>query len=92
MQDGEPHLAATAKAPVALLGADTARDLGVEFGRHVTVATHLGAVTVPAREADLPPGVVWLPAHSPGCSALGTLGAWHGAVVDVRPGEEVQAR
>jgi NADH-quinone oxidoreductase subunit G len=48
MQDGEPHLAATAKAPVARLNPETAARLGVRFGELVTVHTD----------------VVWLPENS----------------------------
>jgi NADH-quinone oxidoreductase subunit G len=83
LQDGEPHLAATAKPAVVLLGADTAARLGVRFGDPVTVAGTLESVTLPAVEADLPADVVWLPAHS-GPSSVQRLGARHGDVVSVR--------
>lgn len=92
LQDGEPHLAGTAKRVEALLGAETARRLGVEFGATVTVETDRGSLTLPAAEADLPPDVVWLPTNSPGCCPRSTLGAGHGDVVGLRatsrPGPE----
>jgi NADH-quinone oxidoreductase subunit G len=83
MQDGEPHLAATAKAPVARLNAETAARLGVRFGELVTVHTELDAVTLPAAQADLPTDVVWLPENS-GPSAVHRLGVGHGDLVGVR--------
>jgi NADH-quinone oxidoreductase subunit G len=83
MQDGEPHLAATAKSPVVRLTADTAARLGVTFGELVTVTGALDSVTLPAVEADLPPDAVWLPANS-GPSSVHRLGARHGDVVGVR--------
>ena len=85
LQDNEPHLAGTARVPTALLNAATAAGLGVTFGADVTVSTGLGAITVPAGEADLPDGVVWLPANSGAVTVRRTLGAGHGAVVSVSP-------
>ncbi|GGM52600.1 NADH-quinone oxidoreductase [Longimycelium tulufanense] len=83
LQDGEPHLAGTARAPVARLSAVTARRLGVVFGEPVTVATERGAVTLPAAETDLPDGVVWLPTNSGPSAVRRNLGAGHGALVTV---------
>ncbi|HVV24171.1 MAG TPA: NADH-quinone oxidoreductase subunit G [Pseudonocardiaceae bacterium] len=83
LQDGEPHLAATAKVPVVRLGAATAAALGVTFGEPATVHTGRDAVTLPAVEADLPDGVVWLPENS-GPAELHRLGAAHGDLVNVR--------
>jgi NADH-quinone oxidoreductase subunit G len=83
MQDGEPHLAASAKVPVVRLNAVTATGLGVTFGELVTVFTEHGSVTLPAAEADLPPDVVWLPANS-GPVSVHRLGVGHGDVVGVR--------
>ncbi|HEY1570890.1 MAG TPA: NADH-quinone oxidoreductase subunit G [Pseudonocardiaceae bacterium] len=85
MQDGEPHLAATAKAPVAMLNADTAARLGVRFGELVTVTGEHDSVALPAVEAELPPDTVWLPANS-GPSTVHRLGARHGDLVGVRAG------
>ncbi|HEX5405240.1 MAG TPA: NADH-quinone oxidoreductase subunit G [Pseudonocardiaceae bacterium] len=83
MQDGEPHLAATAKTPVARLNADTAARLGVVFGQPVTVFTDADSVTLPAVETDLPVDVVWLPANS-GPFTARRLGVGHGDLVGVR--------
>ncbi len=86
MQDGEPHLAGTARAAVALLSEDTAADLGVRLGGMVTVSTQRGSVTLPAAVADLPPGVVWVPGNSGPATVRSSLAAGHGTVVTVRSG------
>jgi NADH-quinone oxidoreductase subunit G len=85
LQDNEPHLAATARPALALLNAATATALGVVFGEPVTVGTERGSVTIPAGEADLPDGVVWLPANSGPSTVRRNLGAGHGALVAVGP-------
>ncbi|MGH3868007.1 MAG: NADH-quinone oxidoreductase subunit G [Pseudonocardiaceae bacterium] len=91
MQDGEPHLAGTARAAVALLSPATAADLGVRIGGPVTVSTQRGSVTLPAAAADLPPGVVWVPGNSGPATVRSSLGAGHGAVVTVRNGVTVRS-
>ena len=88
LQDGEPHLAGTARPAVARLNAATAAAHGVRFGGAVTVSTERGAVTLPAAEADLPDGVVWLPANSGPSTVRRTLGAGHGALVTITPAAE----
>jgi NADH-quinone oxidoreductase subunit G len=85
LQRGEPHLADTARPAVARLNAGTAALLGVRFGQPVTVSTSSGAITLPAAEADLPDGVVWLPANSGPSTVRRTLGAGHGSMVSVTP-------
>jgi NADH-quinone oxidoreductase subunit G len=87
MQDGEPNLAGTARAPVARMSAATAAEAGTADGGKVTVATSRGTITVPAEIADMPDRVVWLPANSPGGSVLQILGAGHGSEVTVRSAE-----
>ncbi|HET6502309.1 MAG TPA: NADH-quinone oxidoreductase subunit G, partial [Amycolatopsis sp.] len=82
LQDGEPHLAGTARAPVARLSARTAEHVGDT----VTVSTARGEITLPVEVADLPDGVVWLPANSPGSRVRRTLGAGHGDVVSIKGG------
>jgi NADH-quinone oxidoreductase subunit G len=86
MQDGEPHLAGTARAPVALLSAATAVEIGAAEGQPVTVRTERGAISLPARIADLPDRVVWLPANSPGSQVRRTLGAGTGSIVSIAAG------
>ncbi|MFC4001677.1 NADH-quinone oxidoreductase subunit G [Prauserella oleivorans] len=82
LQMDEPHLAGTARRVVARMSRATADGLG---GR-VTVSTDRGSVTLPVEVADLPDGVVWLPANSPGSKLRATLGAGHGAVVSIAAG------
>ncbi|HEU4347218.1 MAG TPA: NADH-quinone oxidoreductase subunit G [Actinoplanes sp.] len=86
LQDGEPHLAGTAREPVAVVSAGTAAGLGLTDGAKLTVRTGQGAVTLPARLAPMPDGVVWLPANSPGSAVRRTLGVGAGAVVEISGG------
>ncbi|ADJ42346.1 NADH dehydrogenase I subunit G [Amycolatopsis mediterranei S699] len=82
LQDGEPHLKGTQRTPVARLSAKTAEGLGTT----VRVSTERGAITLPVEIADLPDGVVWLPGNSDGSAVAKTLGAGHGAVVNLAGG------
>jgi NADH-quinone oxidoreductase subunit G len=77
---GEPHLAATAKAPFAVLSRATAFEIDVRDGEPLQVSTAAGAIVVPVRIADIPDRVVWLPTNSPSCQVRATLGASAGIV------------
>ena len=88
LQADEPYLAGTARPAVARFSEHTARVLGVENADTVTVSTERGSITVPAKIADLPDGVVWLPGNSGMSTLRRTLGADHGGVVGVHPGGE----
>ena len=83
LQDDEPHLKGTQRKPVARLSAKTAEGLGAT----VKVSTERGTITLPVEVADLPDGVVWLPGNSDGSAVRKTLGAGHGAVVNLAGGE-----
>ncbi|MQA61455.1 MAG: NADH-quinone oxidoreductase subunit G [Actinophytocola sp.] len=85
LQAGEPHLAGTARTAVVRLSAATARDHGIEPGEHATVSTERGELTLPAEIADLPDGVVWVPARSP-VSIRTALGVGHGGAVSLSGG------
>ncbi len=74
MQEGEPHLAATARPTVALLSATTA----AQFGETVTVSGPSGSVTVPVAVGDILDDTVWLPLNSPGCHVYAELGVHEG--------------
>jgi NADH-quinone oxidoreductase subunit G len=87
MQDGEPYLAGTARAPVARMSAATAAAAGAGDGGKVSVATATGAVTVAVAVADMPDRVVWLPANAVGCAARRELGVGHGSRVTIRRAE-----
>jgi NADH-quinone oxidoreductase subunit G len=82
MQDGEPHLAATARPTVALVSAATAAGLG----ETVTVTGPTGSVTLPVAVGEVLDGVVWLPLNSPGCHVHADLGAVPGSAVQLTPG------
>jgi NADH-quinone oxidoreductase subunit G len=84
MQDGEPHLAGTARAAVAKMSAATAAEAGVAAGTKVTVGTSRGEITVPVEIEIMPDRVVWLPSNSVGCAVRSQLGAGHGTLVTVR--------
>ena len=88
MQDGEPHLAGTARAPVVRLDEQTAAAIGAADGQPVTVATERGAITLPLCVTAMPPAVVWLPMNSAGSPMHDRLGVTTGALV--RIGRAVQ--
>ncbi|GAA4557497.1 NADH-quinone oxidoreductase subunit G [Pseudonocardia xishanensis] len=82
----EPALAGTARPPRVRANPATAERLGLVEGGTASVATDRGAITLPVELADLPDGVVWLPANSPGSQVRSTLGVGHGALVRVVAG------
>jgi NADH-quinone oxidoreductase subunit G len=83
LQDGEPHLAGTARTPVVRLSAATAGAIGAADGDNVTVSTSHGEVTLPLTITELPEHVVWLPLNSPGSAVHRQLGVTPGAVVRI---------
>ena len=85
MQEGEPHLAATARPTEALMGAETARALGLTEAASVVVSTDEGSIELPLRIADVVEGAVWIPMTSEGSRAL-AIGASHGSRVRVTGG------
>ncbi|MFM9035385.1 MAG: NADH-quinone oxidoreductase subunit G [Mycobacterium sp.] len=84
LQDGEPHLAGTARPAVARLSAATAAGVGASGA--VTVSTGRGSVTLPLEVTDMPDAVVWLPLNSPGSAVHTQLGVTAGAVVRIESG------
>ncbi|MDI9949815.1 NADH-quinone oxidoreductase subunit G [Rhodococcus sp. IEGM 1305] len=84
LQDGEPHLAGTARTPVVRVSAASAAESGAGDGDPVTVTTERGAVTLPLVITDMPDRVVWLPLNSPGSAVYPQLAARAGDVVNVR--------
>ncbi|GAA3792490.1 NADH-quinone oxidoreductase subunit G [Sphaerisporangium flaviroseum] len=83
LQDGEPYLAGTGRAVEALLSESTAAEIGALDGGKVTITTEGGTVTLPARVAELPDRVVWVPTNSAGCSVTRDLRAVAGDVVKI---------
>jgi NADH-quinone oxidoreductase subunit G len=83
LQDGERHLAGTARPPVARLSAATAAGIGAAEGDLVTVGTDRGAITLPLTITDMVDATVWLPLNSPGSEVHQQLGVTSGAVVTI---------
>jgi NADH-quinone oxidoreductase subunit G len=86
LQDDEPYLAGTRRAPVAVLGETTAKEAGVTPGGTVTVSTERGSITLPVVVTDVPDRVVWLPTKSPGSHVHEMLGVTSGAQVRLTAG------
>jgi NADH-quinone oxidoreductase subunit G len=89
MQDGEPHLAGTARSAVARLSAATAAEIGVADGEHVVVGTGRGSLTLPLAVTEMPDRVVWVPTNSVGSTVRRTLAADSGALVSIAAGGEL---
>lgn len=83
LQDGEPNLAGTARAPVARLSATTAAAVGVAEGEPVTVSSSHGSITLPLAVTEMPDNVVWLPMNSRDCAVHRDLGVALGATVQI---------
>jgi NADH-quinone oxidoreductase subunit G len=83
LQDGEKHLAGTARRPVVRLSKATAAEIGAAEGDAVAVSTDAGTITLPLAVDALPDRVVWLPTNSPGSHVRAALCADTGAVVTV---------
>jgi len=88
LQDGEPHLAGTARTPVVRLSADTAAEIGVADGDPVAVSTSRGSITLPLTITDMPDRVVWLPLNSPGSAVHRQLGVTVGGIVQIGAGAD----
>lgn len=85
MQDGEPFLAGTAKAPRAAISPLTAQSLGIVEGDLVTVSTDDVRITLPVDIRAMVDHVVWLPTNSESCDVRSLAGR-AGAVVSVMKG------
>ena len=86
LQDGEPHLAGTARTPVVRLSADTAAEIGAADGDAVTVSTSRGSISLPLIITDMPDRVVWVPLNSPGSAVHRQLGVTLGSTVKIGVG------
>jgi NADH-quinone oxidoreductase subunit G len=83
LQDGEPHLAGTARKPVVRLSADTAAEIGAGDGDTVTVSTSHGSISLPLVVTDMPDRAVWLPLNSPGSAVQRQLSVTLGTTVRI---------
>ena len=87
MQEGDPHLAATARPAAAVVSPATARDHGLTEGGQVSVQGSSGSVTVPvAIDEAMIDGAVWLPLNSEGCRVYRDLGVGYGETVRLSSG------
>jgi NADH-quinone oxidoreductase subunit G len=83
LQDGEAHLAGTARPTVVRLSQATAAEIGTADGDLVTVSTARGGIALPLEITEMSDRVVWLPLNSTGSAVASTLGAPLGAVVSI---------
>ena len=83
LQQGEEHLAGTARKTVAVISPKRAQAMGVSDGDQLKISTSLGSVTLSALVEDIHDDAVWAPRNSRGSQLLVNLGVAHGAVVTV---------
>ncbi|HEY0619902.1 MAG TPA: NADH-quinone oxidoreductase subunit G [Kribbella sp.] len=84
--DGEPHLVATARRPVARISLTTARRVGVVDGDELVVSTDAGSIRLPVVITPMTDNVVWLPANSADSHVRRSLHADHGSIVTIAGG------
>ncbi|MFK4082546.1 NADH-quinone oxidoreductase subunit G [Kribbella sp. NPDC020789] len=84
--DGEPHLTATARKPVARVSATTAHRVGIADGDELVVSTDAGSVRLPVVITPMTDNVVWLPANSADSHVRRSLHADHGSIVTIAGG------
>jgi NADH-quinone oxidoreductase subunit G len=87
LQDGEQHLAGTARPPVARCSEASAVEIGAAAGDLVTVSTGHGSISLPLEITEMPDRVVWLPMNSPGSAVHAQLATTAGAVVRIERGD-----
>ncbi|MCY7288812.1 MAG: NADH-quinone oxidoreductase subunit G, partial [Cryobacterium sp.] len=86
LQDGEVHLAGTARRAVARLSAVTAAEIDAVDGDELVVRGPHGSATLPLVVTAMADGVVWVPMRSTGSDVRGGLGAAPGAFVSISRG------
>ncbi len=84
--DGEPHLVATARKPVARISLTTAHRVGVSDGDELVVSTDAGSIRLPVVITAMADNVVWLPTNSADCHVRRSLHADHGSIVTIAGG------
>ena len=83
LQEGEEHLAGTARRTVAVISPKRAQSLGVVDGDQLKISNEQGSVTLSALVENIHDDAVWAPRNSRGSQLLVNLGVAHGAVVTV---------
>lgn len=89
MQEGDPHLAATARPTVARMASATARAHGIDTSTHARVRVEgpSGSIELPVEIDDsMVEGVIWAPMNSEGCRVYRDLGLGYGHSVRISPG------
>jgi len=84
MQEGEPHLAATARPSVVAVSAAMFEQLGKP--EVITVTGPKGSITLPTQVAEVSNESVWLPMNSPESHIYAQLGCGYGQAVTVKGG------
>jgi NADH-quinone oxidoreductase subunit G len=84
--DGEPHLVATARKPVARISLTTSRRVRVADGDELVVSTDAGSIRLPVVITAMPDNVVWLPTNSADSHVRRSLHADHGSIVTITGG------
>ncbi|GAA2797779.1 NADH-quinone oxidoreductase subunit G [Kribbella solani] len=84
--DGEPHLTATARTPVARISRTTAHRIGVADSDELVVSTDAGSVRLPVLITPMTDNVVWLPTNSADSHVRRSLHADHGSIVTIAGG------
>lgn len=84
MQEGEPHLAATARPSVVAMNSAMFEELGQP--EIVTVTGPKGSITLPAQVAQVSSESVWLPMNSPESHIYAQLGCGYGEAVTIKGG------
>ena len=87
LQEGEPHLAGTARRPVARMSPSTAAELGLVDGQPVAVTGRTGSITLPLVATVMPDRVVWVPMRSAGSAVRAGLGSAPGQLVTIAAAE-----
>jgi NADH-quinone oxidoreductase subunit G len=87
LQDGEPHLAGTARVAVARISHASAAKLGLAEGMITLTGLRPGGISLPlAITPGMVDGVVWVPAKSSGSWVAQDLGLEPGDAVTVKAG------
>ncbi|MGA8986767.1 NADH-quinone oxidoreductase subunit G [Aeromicrobium sp.] len=86
-QDGQPEYKATARPAVLRASATTLKAFDIDPGGIAKLSTDVGSAHFPTEVADLPDGVVWVPANS-GVSLRAALGAGYADRVSLSPAPE----
>jgi NADH-quinone oxidoreductase subunit G len=83
LQEGEEHLAGTARRTVAVVSPKRAHSMGVVDGDLLKISTAQGSITLSALVENIHDDALWAPRNSRGSQLLVNLGVAHGAVVTV---------